>query len=60
MGVSRKRTTDHGVTATSLLIKVGIPVFESSRRAVGAVALAVRYWQFRERWMADPEVAHGS
>ena len=53
-----QQPTDNGISAAQLLVNAGVPVFESSRRAVGALALAVRYWQFRKRWMADPEVKH--
>lgn len=44
--------------ATELLTDAGIPVFASSRRAIGALARVVRYWQFRAEWLADPEVDH--
>ena len=52
--------TENRLSAATMVANAGIPIFESSRRAVGAIAHAVQYWQFRERWMADPEVAHGS
>ncbi len=47
--------------ATKLLTDAGIPVFASSSRAIGALARAVGYWQFRADWLTDPEleVSHG-
>lgn len=44
------------IPATDLLVEAGIPVFESPRRAITALAHAISYWRFRARWLADPEV----
>jgi acyl-CoA synthetase (NDP forming) len=46
------------VSARDLLIQAGIPVFDSSRQAIKALAYAQKYWQFRTTWLADPELPH--
>ncbi|MGH2544882.1 MAG: hypothetical protein ACRDIB_18985, partial [Ardenticatenaceae bacterium] len=41
--------------AHDLLAEAGIPTFDQPGDAIRALAQAVGYWCFRQKWLSDPE-----